>query len=83
MPGRSTAICDTRLGLGGRVRELAILTTARELDSQFEWAAHEPEALSEGISLEIIEIIKHRKNTNGLDEGRRKSSSSWAARSSV
>lgn len=27
-------------GLGGRVRELAILTTARECDSQFEWAAH-------------------------------------------
>jgi 4-carboxymuconolactone decarboxylase len=27
------------------VRELAILTTARELDSQFEWAAHEPAAL--------------------------------------
>ena len=37
-------------GLGGRVRELAILTTARELDHQFEWAAHEPEALREGIS---------------------------------
>ena len=55
-------------GLGGRVRELAILTTARELHSQFEWAAHEPEALSEGISGEIIEIIKHRKDTNGLDE---------------
>ena len=32
-------------GLGGRVRELAILTVARELDSQFEWAAHEAEAL--------------------------------------
>ena len=30
-------------GLGGRVRELAILTTARELDSQFQWAAHEPQ----------------------------------------
>ena len=55
-------------GLGGRVRELAILTTARELDSQFEWAAHEPEALSEGISQEIIEVIKHRRDTNGLDE---------------
>ena len=54
--------------MGGRVRELAILTTARELDSQFEWAAHEPEALSEGISPEIIEVIKHRKDTNGLDE---------------
>ena len=47
-------------GLGGRVRELAILTTARELDSQFEWAAHEPEALAESISPEIIEVIKHR-----------------------
>jgi 4-carboxymuconolactone decarboxylase len=55
-------------GLGGRVRELAILTIARELDSQFEWAAHEPEALGEGIPREIIEIIKHRKDTNGLDE---------------
>ena len=55
-------------GLGGRVRELAILTTARELDSQFEWAAHEPEAIAEGISQEIIEIIKHRKDTSSLDE---------------
>ena len=55
-------------GLGGRVRELAILTIARELNSQFEWAAHEPEALGEGISREIIDIIKHRKDTKGLDE---------------
>jgi 4-carboxymuconolactone decarboxylase len=55
-------------GLGGRVRELAILTTARELDSQFEWAAHEPEALGEGISQEIIDVIKHRKDTSSLDE---------------
>jgi 4-carboxymuconolactone decarboxylase len=55
-------------GLGGRVRELAILTTARELESQFEWTAHEPVAFAEGISREIVEIIKHRKGTNGLDE---------------
>jgi 4-carboxymuconolactone decarboxylase len=55
-------------GLGGRVRELAILTTARELDSQFEWAAHEPEAIAEGISREIVEMIKNRKDTSGLDE---------------
>jgi len=54
--------------LGGRVRELAILTTARELDSQFEWAAHEPAAIGEGISAAIIEIIRHRKGTSGLDE---------------
>jgi 4-carboxymuconolactone decarboxylase len=55
-------------GLGGRVRELAILTTARELDSQFERAAREPEALREGITREIIEIIKHRLNTSGLEQ---------------
>src|SRR4029077_6391492 len=55
-------------GLGGRVRELAILTTARERDSQFEWTAHEPAALRDGISQEIIEVIEHRKGTNGLDE---------------
>ena len=54
-------------GLGGRVRELAILITARELESQFEWAAHEPEALREGVSRDIIETIKHRLVTDGLD----------------
>jgi 4-carboxymuconolactone decarboxylase len=55
-------------GLGGRVREIAILTTAREFDSQFEWAAHEPEALKEGVPQDIVEIVKHRKSTAGLAE---------------
>src|SRR5260370_25398098 len=54
-------------GLGGRARELAILTTARELDSQFEWAAHEPEALREGIPPDLIEITKRRLDTSDLD----------------
>src|SRR5271154_6720946 len=47
-------------GLGGRVRELAILTTARELNSHFEWAAHVPAALGEGIPREVIDTIKYR-----------------------
>jgi len=55
-------------GLGGRLRELAILVTARELDSQFEWAAHEAEARREGLSPEIIETIRHRRDTGGLGE---------------
>ena len=54
--------------LGGRLRELAILVTARELDSQFEWAAHEEEARREGLSPEIIETIRHRRDTSGLDQ---------------
>ena len=55
-------------GLGGRLRELAILATARELDSQFEWAAHEEEARRDGLSPEIIETIRHRRDTSGLDQ---------------
>jgi 4-carboxymuconolactone decarboxylase len=47
---------------------LAILTTARALDSQFEWAAHEAEALREGIAPETIDIVRHRGDTAGLDE---------------
>ena len=52
--------------LGGRVRELSILVTAREHDSQFEWAAHEPTALAEGIAPEIIEVVRWRGDTAGL-----------------
>jgi len=54
--------------ISARVREIAILTTARELDSQFEWVAHEPQALEEGIEPTVIDIIKHRKTTSGLPE---------------
>jgi 4-carboxymuconolactone decarboxylase len=55
-------------GFSPRVREIAILTTAREMDSQFEWVAHEPEALKEGVAAEVIDVIKRRKSTAGLDE---------------
>ena len=55
-------------GLDGTIRELAILTTAREMDSQFEWTAHEPAALKEGIPQETIDIIKYRRDPSGLTE---------------
>jgi 4-carboxymuconolactone decarboxylase len=55
-------------GLGGRLRELAILTVARAVNSRFEWAAHEAEALREGVPPETIEIIRHRRPAAGLDE---------------
>jgi len=54
---------------GSRTRELAILVTAREHDSQFEWAAHEPEALKEGVSAETIDVIRHRGPLDGIAEG--------------
>ena len=54
-------------GFGGRVREIAILATARECDSQFEWAAHEPAALKEGVPMALIEAIKYRRSLAGID----------------
>jgi 4-carboxymuconolactone decarboxylase len=55
-------------GITKRVRELVILATARELNHQFEWTAHEPAALKVGISQEIVDLIKFRKSTDGLEE---------------
>lgn len=51
-----------------RLRELAILVTARELDNQFEWTAHEPAALKEGLDPEIIEVVKHRRPAGSMPE---------------
>jgi 4-carboxymuconolactone decarboxylase len=55
-------------GFDPKLREVAILTVAREMDSRFEWAAHEPEALKVGVPAAVIEVIKHRKPTQGLSE---------------
>jgi 4-carboxymuconolactone decarboxylase len=52
--------------LGRRLTELAILVTAREVDSQFEWTAHEPAALRDGLEQEIIDVVKHGKPIEGL-----------------
>ena len=55
-------------GIDPKVREVAILTVAREMDSRFEWAAHEPEALTVGVAPAVIDVIKQRKSTTGLSE---------------
>jgi 4-carboxymuconolactone decarboxylase len=55
-------------GFDPKIREIAILAVAREMDSRFEWAAHEPEALQVGVPADVIDVIKHRKSTRALDE---------------
>ena len=55
-------------GYSGRVREVAILITARCCDSQFEWAAHENEALKEGVPRETIEAIRLGGPLDALDQ---------------
>lgn len=56
------------IGLEPRLRELTILVTARENDSQYEWTAHEPYALKAGLDPAIVDVVKHRKPVSGLPE---------------
>jgi 4-carboxymuconolactone decarboxylase len=55
-------------GFGDRLTEIAIMTTAREMDHQFEWAAHEKAALKAGIEPALIDIIKYKKPLAGVVE---------------
>lgn len=43
-----------------RLTELAILATAREVRSQYEWTSHEPAGERAGLEPEIIELLKQR-----------------------
>jgi len=48
-------------GLDPRLVELAILVTAREMDCEYVWTAHEPAALKAGLEQGIIDTVKYRK----------------------
>jgi 4-carboxymuconolactone decarboxylase len=50
-----------RTTLPPRLRELAILVTARFWDAQLEWSIHEPTGREAGIPRAIIEDIKRRR----------------------
>jgi len=55
-------------GFGDRLTEIAILTTAREMENQFEWSAHEPAGRKAGVEPAIIDVIRFRKPVAGLGE---------------
>ena len=57
-----------KAGIDPRLVELAILVTARESDSEYEWTAHEPQGLKAGLQPEIIDVVRYRKSTDGLAE---------------
>jgi len=61
---------DDRIGedLSGRLKELIRLIVSREMDQAFEWEAHEPVALREGLEPEIIDVIRHRRDLSGVPE---------------
>ncbi len=55
-------------GLEPRLVELAILVTAREMDSEYVWTAHEPAAQKAGLQQEIIDTVKFRRPLTKLGE---------------
>ncbi len=58
-------------GLGDHVTEIAVLVTARELNSQFEWTQWETRGHRPGswhIDQPEIDLIKYNKPVTGLDE---------------
>ena len=48
------------------IRETAIITVARELGSEYEWAHHEPIARRVGVRDEVIESIKSGRAPMGI-----------------
>ncbi len=60
-----------------RLTELAIISTAREINNQYEYTAHEPLAVAAGLEQDIIDIVRFRRpidtseNIEGLGETER------------
>jgi 4-carboxymuconolactone decarboxylase len=55
-------------GLEPRLVELAILVTAREMDCEYVWTAHEPPALKAGLQQAIIDTVKFRRPLTMMGE---------------
>ena len=54
--------------VGERLMMLATLATARAHDSQYDWTMNEPRALDAGLEPELIDLVRHRRPLDGLDE---------------
>src|SRR5689334_5096593 len=54
--------------VGPRYFQLAVLITAREIDQQYEWSAHEPAGLRQGLEQSVIDVVKYDRNVSGLSD---------------
>lgn len=50
-----------------RLTELAIIATAREINNQYEYSAHEPLARAAGLEQEIIDVVRFRRDLDSLE----------------
>src|SRR5690349_17404044 len=54
--------------VGARQFQLAVLIAAREIDQQYEWSAHEPAGLRQGLEQSVIDVVKFDRPVTGLAE---------------
>jgi hypothetical protein len=57
-----------RFPIGARYFQLVVLITAREIDQQYEWSAHEPAGLEAGLEQSVIDTVKYDRDVKGLAE---------------
>ena len=51
-----------------RYFQLAVLIIAREIDQQYEWSAHEPAGLRQGLEQSVIDVVKFNRDVAGLSD---------------
>jgi 4-carboxymuconolactone decarboxylase len=52
--------------IGARQFQLAVLIAARHIDQQYEWSAHEPAGLRQGLEQNVIDVVKYDRPVTGL-----------------
>jgi 4-carboxymuconolactone decarboxylase len=54
--------------VGPRYFQLAVLITAREIDQQYEWTAHEPAGRRQGLEQAVIDVVKYNRDAASLSD---------------
>jgi hypothetical protein len=52
--------------VGRRYFQISVLITAREIDQQYEWTAHELTSRRQGLEQSVIDVIKYNKDVASL-----------------
>ena len=54
--------------VGPRYFQIAVLITAREIDQQYEWTAHEMAGRRQGLEQAVMDVIKYNRDVGSLSE---------------
>ena len=54
--------------VGPRYFQIAVLITAREIDQQYEWTAHELAGRRQGLEQSVIDVVKYNRDVASLSD---------------